>query len=76
MRLGIGDPDKKDLMSVRACFGLWRGTSCPAPLTDTKVSPSYSCVQPPTCVDHHVLKKIGEKRNHMWIMLKVPIFSY
>lgn len=56
LRLGIEDPDKKDLMSVRASLGLCRGTSWPAPLTDTKVSPAYSWVHPPTCSSIGLIK--------------------
>lgn len=41
-KVGIEVPDKKALMSAKASFGLCKGTSCPAPLTDTKVSPEYS----------------------------------
>lgn len=53
-KLGIELPDKKDLMSVRASLGLCSGTSWPAPLTETKVSPAYSCVHPPTCSTDYV----------------------
>lgn len=47
---------KKCLMSWRASFGLNCGTSWPAPLTVTNISPSYSIVHPPTY--HHYTKYI------------------
>jgi len=47
-RVGIEVPAKKDLNNARASFGLCRGTSCPAPLTFTNVSPAYSWVHPAT----------------------------
>lgn len=48
-RLGIDVPAKKAWNIVRASFGLCKGTSWPAPLTTTNVSPEYSWVHPPTC---------------------------
>lgn len=53
--VGIDVPDKKALTRVRARLGLWRGTSCPAPLTTTNVSPAYSSVHPPTCFTTYVI---------------------
>ena len=41
-KLCIEVPDKKALMRAKASLGLCKGTSCPAPRTDTKVSPTYS----------------------------------
>ena len=49
---GIEVPDKNALTSVSASLGLCKGTSCPAPLTETKLSPAYSWVHPPTCLPH------------------------
>jgi hypothetical protein len=48
-RVGMEVPSKKALINVRASFGLCRGTSCPAPLTLTNVSPAYSWVHPLIC---------------------------
>ena len=47
---GKGSPLRNDLKSWRAALGLNNGTSCPAPLTVAKVSPSYTSVQPPTFI--------------------------
>lgn len=47
--LGMGSPFKKCWNSMSACLGRWRGTSCPAPRTVTKVSPLYTLLHPPTC---------------------------
>lgn len=52
--VGIGLPDKNDLKSTRACLGRCRGTSCPAPLTVTSVSPLYTWVHPPTCFSSNI----------------------
>lgn len=50
---GKGSPLRNDLKSWRAALGLNNGTSCPAPLTVAKVSPSYTSVQPPTFIKNH-----------------------
>jgi len=51
-RVGMEVPAKKALINVRASFGLCRGTSCPAPLTFTNVSPVYSWIHPPIWLFH------------------------
>lgn len=47
---GIGLFSRNDLKRMKACRGRWRGTSCPAPVTDTKVRPLYTWLHPPTCI--------------------------
>ena len=56
-KIGMGLPERNALMSTRACLGLWRATSWPAPLTVTKVKPLYTWVHPPTCIStsKHIL---------------------
>lgn len=63
---GIEVPPKKALMSVRACFGLCKGTSCPAPLTVTNVSPVYSWVHPPTCMFNNNTQSIPGMQGIKW----------
>lgn len=46
--LCIGLFSKNDLTNIKACLGLCNGTSCPAPVTVTNVSPSYIWLHPAT----------------------------
>lgn len=41
---------KNDLKRMKAWRGRWSGTSCPAPVTVTNVSPLYTWLHPPTYV--------------------------
>ena len=41
---------KNDLKRINAWRGRWSGTSCPAPVIVTNVSPLYTWVQPPTYI--------------------------
>jgi hypothetical protein len=49
--LGNGSPAKNDWDILNALLGWNMGTSCPAPLTEANVSPSYTSDHPPTCAD-------------------------
>lgn len=55
--LGNGAPAKNDWNILIALLGWNNGTSCPAPLTDANVSPSYTSDHPPTC-RHRCTSKI------------------
>jgi hypothetical protein len=51
---------------MSACLGRWRGTSCPAPRTVTRVSPSYTWLHPPTsccCFCWSIPKQNHTKNN-------------
>ena len=60
---------------IKACRGRWSGTSCPAPVTVTKVSPLYTWLHPPTY--NRGKKKLGDEQITMeFCKILIPPFSY